>query len=420
MAITGGQLGPFAMTDVGAGPAADHGARGAGRGAGSDVRLDSLALDPYPILAHLRATAPVAWVHEARMWFVTRRSDVLAILRDPETYRTDSPHSTIRDTFGEQMLSVEGDRHRRYKSQCNPPFNLRSVHAHAMPLIAARVDALADAFDGQHTVDLRPALASQLAVYTVASVLGIPTALHERILGWYADFAAALANFGWDEQIQARGQASAREFQDAMGPVLRELERTADASLLSVLARATPDRLTDPEIVANALIVLFGGIETTESTVLNVIWTLLTHPAALSAIRADWSLLPAAIEEAMRWEPAVQSCTRHLAHPVTLHGVTLDAHATVQCMLGAANRDPAHFPDPDRFDIARANAGDHLSFGAGKHFCLGAALARAEVQLTVERLFRRFPAIRLDPDHPSAPRGFEFRAPPTLWVLLQA
>jgi cytochrome P450 len=383
------------------------------------VRLESLAIDPYPILAHLRATEPVAWVDDARMWFVTRRSDVLAILRDPELYRTDSAHSTIRDTFGEQMLSVEGDRHRRYKSQCNAPFNMRSVQGHAMPLIAARIDALMDAFDSEPVVDLRPALASRLAVYTVASVLGIPAALHSRILGWYADFAAALANFGWDEQIRARGHASAREFQDAMGPVLRELERGADPSLLSVLARTVPDRLTDAEIVANALIVLFGGIETTESTILNVLWTLLRHPDALAAIRADWSVLPRAIEEAMRWEPAVQSCTRHLAAPVALYGITLDKGSTIQCMLGAANRDPAHFPDPDRYDIARANAGDHVSFGSGKHFCLGAALARAEVQMTVERVFGRYPALRLDPERPSAPRGFEFRAPPTLHVLLR-
>jgi cytochrome P450 len=382
------------------------------------VRLRDLEADPYPILAQLRATAPVAWVEETQMWFVTRRSDVLAILRDPGTYRTDSPRSTIRDTFGTQMLSAEGELHRRYKSQCNPPFNMRSVQEHAMPLITARADALIDEFAGAGSADLRPVLASQLAVYTVASVLGIPVTLHTRVLGWYASFAAALANFTWDEQIRARGHASAREFQDAITPVLRDLQHAPDVSLLGALARAdAASRLTDPEIISNALIVLFGGIETTESTILNVIWTLLSHPAALAAIRRDWSLLPTAIEEAMRWEPAVQSCTRHIEQPVTLCGVEIGTGATVQCMLGAANRDPEHFPDPDRFDIARTNAGDHISFGSGKHFCLGAALARAEVQVTAERLLQRFPTLRLDPDRPSAPRGFEFRAPPTLHVL---
>jgi len=387
------------------------------------IRLRDLAANPYPILADLRATVPVAWVEETQMWFVTRRSDVLAILRDPETYRTDSPRSTIRDTFGTQMLSAEGELHRRFKSQCNPPFNMRSVHAHAMPHITTRTDALIDAFAGDRSADLRPALASQLAVYTVASVLGIPAHLHTRISEWYASFAAALANFTWDEQIRARGHASAREFQDAIAPVMRDLEHTnehsTDSSLLGALTRETgAHRLTDAEVISNALIVLFGGIETTESTILNVIWTLLSHPAALAAIRADGTLLPAGIEEAMRWEPAVQSCTRHIEQPVTLHGVTIGAGATIQCMLGAANRDPDHFPDPDRYDITRANASDHISFGAGKHFCLGAALARAEVLVATERLLRRFPTLRLDPDRPSAPRGFEFRAPPTLHVLL--
>ncbi len=383
------------------------------------IRLRDLAANPYPILAHLRATSPVAWVEETQMWFVTRRSDVLTILRDPETYRTDSPRSTIRDTFGTQMLSAEGELHRRYKSQCNPPFNMRSVHGHAMPLITARADALIDGFAEDRSTDLRPSLASQLAVYTVASVLGIPAHLHARVLGWYASFAAALANFTWDEQIRARGHASAREFQGAIAPVMRDLERTSDSSLLGALTRAdAATRLTDPEIISNALIVLFGGIETTESTILNVIWALLSHPAALAAIRADRTLLPAGIEEAMRWEPAVQSCTRHIEQPVTLCGVTIGAGATIQCMLGAANRDPDHFRDPDRYDITRANASDHISFGAGKHFCLGAALARAEVLVATERLLQRFPTLRLDPDRPSAPSGFEFRAPPTLHVLL--
>jgi cytochrome P450 len=135
-------------------------------------------------------------------------------------------------------------------------------------------------------------------------------------------------------------------------------------------------------------------------------------------VRRDRSLLPAAIEEALRWEPAVQSCTRYPVRDVEIGGVAIRAGETVQCMIGAANRDPAHFEDPDRFDLRRENAGDHISFGAGKHFCLGAALARAEVQATVETLLERFPALHADPDRPSAPHGYEFRAPPELWVAV--
>jgi cytochrome P450 len=381
------------------------------------VRLSDLAIDPYPVFARLREHEPVAWIEDAGMWFVTRYNDIVQVLRDPETFRTDAARSTIRDTFGESMLSVEGEQHRRYKSQCSGPFNTRAVRDHAIPLIEVRVRALLDGFAGR-AVDLRPSLASPLAVYTVGSVLGIPVEFHATIRRWYEDFAAALANFGWDDAIRARGHASVVEFREAMRPVLRGAERTADPSLLGVLARHRPDRLADDEIVANALIVLFGGIETTESTLLDVIWTLLSHVDALAAVRRDPVMLSAAIEEAMRWEPAVQSCTRHVGTPTELAGVRLEPGAIVQCMLGAANRDPAHFPDPDRYDIRRANAGDHLSFGSGRHFCLGAALARAEVRLAVELLLSRYPTLRLDPDRPASPRGYEFRAPPTLHVLL--
>jgi cytochrome P450 len=385
---------------------------------GERVRLEDLATNPYPILAHLRAEEPVAWVDQARMWFVTRRSDVLAVLRDPDLFRTDSSRSTIRDTFGEQMLSAEGERHRKYKSQCNAPFNARSVKEQAIPLARRKVDELVGAF-GRGPVDLRPALASELAVYMVATVLGVPPSLHGTIRHWYDAFAAALANFAWDEAVRARGHGAVREFHSAIRPLIEGHTRpVSDLSLLGTLSSATGDRLTDDEIISNMLIVLFGGIETTESTMLNVMWTLLHHPHAWNAVRADRSLVPRAIEEAMRWEPAVQSCTRHVARPTTLGGVSLAADDIVQCMLGAANRDPEHFVDPDRFDLTRSNSADHLSFGSGKHFCLGAALARAEVHVVVETLLTRFPTLRADPDRPSAPYGYEFRSPPTLYVNL--
>jgi cytochrome P450 len=393
---------------------------GGGRRLGRDVRLADLAVDPYPILARLRQDEPVSWIDEAQMWFVTRRADVVSVLRDPETFRTDSPHSTIRDTFGEQMLSAEGEQHRRYKSQCNAPFNARSVREHAVPLTTAKVTALAAVFNGRPTVDLRAEMTRELAVYMVGTVLGIPDPLHGAIHQWYVDFAAALANFSWDAAVRSRGHTAVQEFRRTIVPVMRELAHGSSPSLLAVLSRdTTTDRLSDDEIIANALIVLFGGIETTESTILNVIWTLMHHPEALAAVRRDRTLLTRAVEEAMRWEPAVQSCTRHAARDVAFGGAAIASGDTVQCMLGAANRDPAHFNDPDRYDLTRSNAGDHLSFGSGKHFCLGAALARAEVQIVLDFLLDHYPALRADPERPSAPYGYEFRSPPELWVDLR-
>ncbi len=389
-----------------------------GRQAGQHVHLQDLAVDPYPILARLRALEPVSWVDEARMWFVTRRADVVQVLREPDLFRTDSPHSTIRDTFGEQMLSAEGERHRRYKSHCNAPFNARSVREHGVPLTEAKVTELVEAVASRREIELRAALTSELAVYLVATVLGVPRELHAPIREWYDAFAAALANFSWDPTIRARGHAAVQEFRGAVLPLVHQMATGSDPSLLGTLSRETADRLTDDEIVANALIVFFGGIETTESTILNVVWSLLRHPNALEAVRADRALLSHAIEEALRWEPAVQSCTRHVARPVELGGVTLAAGDIVQCMLGAANRDPEYFEAPDLFNLHRANAADHVSFGSGKHFCLGASLARAEVRVVLETLLDRFPKLRGDPARPSEPYGYEFRSPRTVWVLV--
>ena len=352
------------------------------------------------------------------MWFVTRRDDVVSVLRDPALFSTDSAQSTIRDTFGPQMLSAEGEQHRRYKSQCSAPFNTRAVNEHAVPHIRAKVTELVDTFAERHTVDCRPALTSELAVYIVATVLGIPAPLHGAIRNWYEAFAASLANFSWNADVRARGHAAVHQFREAVLPVIGSLGQDSTRSLLGTLAHATQDRLADDEIISNALIVLFGGIETTESTILNVIWTLLRHPNALAAVRRTPALMPGAVEEAMRWEPAVQSCTRHTVRQVELGGVSIAAGDTVQCMLGAANRDPAYFPDPDRYDFTRSNANDHLSFGAGKHFCLGAALARAEVYAVLTILLDRFPALRADPERGSAPFGYEFRSPPELHMLL--
>jgi cytochrome P450 len=317
------------------------------------------------------------------------------------------------------MLSAEGETHRRYKTQCSGPFNARAVREDAGPAIERALVRLVAALPNEGVVDLRPALASPLAVETVATVLGIPDQHRAAIRPWYDDFALALANFRRDPDVRARGRGSAAEFRRAMAPVLHELQCTDSSSLLAVLGRTAPGRLTDEEILSNALIVLFGGIETTESTILNVLWSLLVHPHALARVRREPAALPRAIEEAIRWEPAVQSCTRHVAEPLEFRSVRLEAGDVVQCMIGAANRDPAHFADPDRFDIDRGNASDHLSFGSGAHYCLGAALARAEVRAVLSALLERYGTIELDPAQPSAPRGYEFRAPPVLSVLLR-
>ena len=385
------------------------------------IELESLAENPYPMLHRLRSTAPVARARSAGgdMWLATRRADVLEILRNPEHFSTDHPASPIRDTFGAQMLSAEGEAQRRFKSACSPPFNRRAVDVNAEPIVRARLDHLLDAIErgSDEFVDLRAALAAPLALAVVSDVIGIPAAMHDLVRAWYDAFAAALATHDPSSAARQQGRNSAAAFRAAVAPLIAQSSTGTHDALFGHLAHAAPSsRLDDEEILANTLIVLFGGIETTEAAILNAMWALLTHAESCAEALEDDGALVAAIEESLRWEPAVQTCTRYAVRDVRVRDVSIREGEVVQCMIGGANRDPEHFENPDCFDIRRPNAGDHLSFGFGRHYCLGAALARVEARLAIRDLYSRWPQIRLDAARDSSPRGHEFRKPPALWV----
>lgn len=409
---------------------------------GARVSFEALAGDPYPLFHRLRAAEPVSWAPQIGMWLVTRRDDVLRTLADWRRFTTDSPNSTIRDIFGSHMLTTDGEAQVASKRRFVGPFRpgrleremrgavrdavgelLDEIEAASAP--ASAPASAADLDSGPNlpgrTADLRSQLARPLAWRSICGVLGLPAEDGDRLLAWYDAFAAALANFGGDPGVRRAGKAAAREFRAYLAPFLRGEREAPPGSMISAL-RSTPDPLPEGEAVAdiqgavsNFLIVLFGGIETTESMIANAFWSVLSHPTARRAA-AEPEALPALIEESMRWESAVQSCTRFTTEAVEVRGVAIPAGATVQCMLGAANRDPAHFTDPDRFDPSRSNVQDHLAFGAGRHFCLGASLARIEAQEALGGAFVRLPDLRLCPERPSRPEGHEFRAPAAVWV----
>lgn len=384
---------------------------------GARVRLADLAVDPYPTFAELREAEPVTWVPEIERWFLTRRDDVLAVLRDPDLFTTDAP-STIRDMFGVHMMTTEGPTQIRYKRKCLPPFHASRLKTASLPPLVAEVERrVAKLRAGRgRTGEVRMDVARPVALHSVLSVLGIPLTETERVNEWYEHFARALANFTGDPAVRAAGKGAADAFGRALEPLLDKLARDRDGSLLSDLVCDHVDPLTAEEIRSNALIILFGGIETTEAMIANAVWAMLSHPEQLPLARASEAALDLAIEETLRWEPAVQSAARHATRDTEIRGVRITEGEVVHCMLGAANRDPAHFTDPDRFDVTRTNAGDHLSFAVGRHFCLGAPLARLETRVVLETLWARCPGLRLDPDRRAPPYGYEFRKPQTVWV----
>ena len=384
---------------------------------GARITVEALAGDPYPLFHELRAAEPVTWVPALRMWMLTRRDDIARVLADWERFTTEAPASTIRDIFGSHMLTTDGERQIRYKRRFIGPFRRGNLERNLLGTVRAVLDGLMEELEGgpRRAADLRARLARPLSVRCICRVLGLPEPDGPRLLAWYDDFAAALENFTGDPEVRGRGKIAAREFGAYVTPFLQGKRPVPEGSTIAEL-RTDAEPLAEAEMVANLLIVLFGGIETTESAIASAIWAALSHrmPSRLSAEDAD--RLDDVFEESLRWDAAVQSCTRFTTEPVEIRGVRIPAGETVQCMLGAANRDPAHFEDPDRFNPDRLNARDHLSFGAGRHFCLGATLARIEAREALARVFR-LPGLRLDPERPSRPHGHEFRAPPGVWVV---
>ena len=284
-----------------------------------------------------------------------------------------------------------------------------AVRERAGEAIQKTVEGLFDRLEPGSPVDLRP-LASELAVLSVVDMLGLLVDDVGRVRRWYDDFAAGLANVRGVPAVLDRARATAARCREEIAA------NPAPGSLLDELLRPNVDAsgLDAHDVTSNTLLILFGGVETTESVILNAGWALLTHPDEAEIVRTDPERLPNAIEESMRWEPAVQTVTRFAARDLELAGTSIGAGDVVDCMIGGANRDPAHFDDPDRYVAARPNANEHVTFGHGRHLCLGLHLARLEAFTFWRELLDRCPSLTLARRDP--PRGHEFRKPPALWV----
>jgi cytochrome P450 len=375
---------------------------------GAHVTEAELEHDPYPFFARIREREPITWVEALGMWYVTGYEDVRAILKDDRRFTTSWEHSTIYDTFGAQMLTTDGARHDRFRRALLHGFSPASV-SRLEPAVRNASEYLVTEFSRSGTVALRAAFASRLPIQTMLLTFGLPRTAEPDMRRWYDSFERGLANFRRDPAVRAEAQRHVAELHAFLHESIDRARRRDDGTLLAALLRAPEDRrLTDEELIRNLSIIFFGGISTVEALILNSLWALHTHPAVFQRVRAQPALLPSVIEETMRWMSPVQSATRHVVEDTELLGVAVRAGDTVNCMLGAANRDPRVFPLPDVFDIERPNAGAHLGFATGPHLCIGFRLAKMQVRIALEVLLRRFADFSLST---SPPTGYEFRQP---------
>ena len=359
--------------------------------------------DPYPTYHRLRNEDPV---HHSPLdfWVLTRYEDVAAVLRDPRFIKEPLVSMvaarfgvTVPPGVGVSMLDRDPPDHTRLRSLVSKAFTPRVVEG-LRPRIQKMVDDLITRAEAVGTMDLIEEFAYPIPVNIICEMLGVPVEDHERFKGWSLDIARGLDSV-WlppESEIPKRSGAARHAIGDYMRGLIAERRATPRGDLLSALiaAEEAGDKLSEDELIATCILLLIAGHETTVNLIGNGTLALLRHPEELRRLRETPGLIPSAVEELLRYDGPVQRTARITSTEVTIGGRTIPKGEMVMPFIGAADRDPAQFPDPDRVDLGRAD-NRHIAFGWGIHFCLGAPLARVEGQIAIDTLVRRLPRLAL-------------------------
>ena len=355
--------------------------------------------DPYPFYDRARAAGPIFHWAEYGMPAAVAHAAVNAILRDRRMGRADPNPAPVPDHLvpfyaieAHSMLELEPPRHTRLRGLVLRAFTQRRIAALA-PEIAALSHTLIDGLPGEGAFDLLPGFASRLPVIIIARLLGVPEAMADALLGW-SHAMVGMYQAGRSRADEDRAAAAAAEFADFLRAHIEARRHRPADDLLTHLIAAEEDgaRLSPDEMIATCILLLNAGHEATVHTLGNGIKAMIEAripPAALAPERIERT-----VEEVLRFDAALHLFTRFVYEDVEVMGHVLPAGSRVACLLGAANRDPRAFDAPHRFDPDRAGPA-HVSFGAGLHFCIGAPLARLELQVALPVLWSRLPGLRL-------------------------
>ncbi len=372
--------------------------------------------DPYPMFAGLRQTEPVKHIvmMQRASYVVTRYDDVAAVLRDADTFSSRA-NAEVGKFFGRTIIEMDGKEHGRTRALVSTVFVARSLDT-MRPLAERLVDTLLDGLVPAGRADLVAQLTTVFPVQMIAHIVGVPPADYAQFMAWSLDLVA----FAKDP---VRGRAASNTLREYLLPIIGARRAAPRDDVITRLVTGTVEGvgLTDEDVVSFLRLLLPAGAETTSRLMGSMLVALLIERATRwERVRADRMLIPWAIEETLRWETPVLFVPRQTTRATEIAGVPIAADQMVSVVIASANRDERHYPDPDRYDLDR-RADDHLSFGFGKHFCLGYHLAKLEAHTVLTALLDRLPGLRLDPDaEPPRITGLAFRSPPALRVRFDA
>jgi cytochrome P450 len=363
--------------------------------------------DPYPTYHRLRSEDPV---HHSPLgfWVLTRYEDVVASLRDPRLAK-EALASFVAARFGApvpamglSMLDRDPPDHTRLRGLVSKAFTPRVVEG-LRPRIQEIVDGLLNGVAGRGSMDLIEEFAYPIPVAVICEMLGVPIEDHERFKGWSIDIARGLDLIwlGPDSDVGRRSIAARQMLAEYFRGLIAQRRAAPRNDLLSglIAAEEAGDKLNEMELLATCILLLIAGHETTVNLIGNGMLALLRHRDQLERLKRDPGLITSAVEELLRFDGPVQRTARIPNEDVTIGGHTIAKGEMVMPFIGAADRDPAQFPEPDRLDIGRSD-NRHIAFGWGIHFCLGAPLARIEGQIAINTLLRRLPKVSLATDVP--------------------
>jgi pimeloyl-[acyl-carrier protein] synthase len=373
------------------------------------VRLlePEILANPYPLYHKLRSEDPVHWDRFLHTWVVTRYPDVLNVLHSFSADRTPTPEqltamglsalNPIAKVMVKQMLFMDAPAHTRLRGLASAAFTpqrVRVLRGHIQQI----ADDLLDRVRARGQMDIIADFAAPMPAIVTAEMLGVPTEDHANLKKWSADFAEMLGNFQHNPDRITRVLESTNNLVAYFQAVIGKMrERPREGLIHSFMtAEIDGDRLTEEEIIANCVVTMVGGQETTTNLIGNGLLTLIRNREQLERLRDNSSIIPSAVEELLRYESPSQHTGRIAREDVQIGDKQIRKGQAVMAIMAAANRDPERFPEPDRLILDRAD-NKHLAFGWSSHFCFGAPLARMEGQIAFETILRRLPHLEVVP-----------------------